>query len=172
MMELITSPGKFTGLEKSNSHNILSPWSDCEKPAYLHVFQNMNPNVTAFMPGACSSKVLISLKKKPLVLEPLFLEGRARPDVSIQHTSKSLLSEGMTKPKQFSWNCSTPWISDFTCAGPHMASFYRGKCCKDVGCHLKEQVESKTQSTLKLLNRNVHFPAISAVSENCLGLEK
>lgn len=59
MIELITSFGKFTGLEKSNSHNIPSPWSDYLKPAYLRVFQNMNPNVTVFMAGACSSKVSI-----------------------------------------------------------------------------------------------------------------
>lgn len=68
MIDLIISFGRFTGLEMSISHNIPSPWSDCQKPAYFHVFQNTNPNVTAFMVGACSSKISICvLKRKPVL---------------------------------------------------------------------------------------------------------
>jgi len=32
----------------------------------------------------------------------------------------------ITRQWKFSWNCSTPWILDFRCAGAHMFRLYRG----------------------------------------------
>lgn len=96
-------------------------------------------------------------------------EERCQPDVSIQHASKSVLSEGTTKPKQ----CQAmevllhPGFEISHVQELTRPDFTEGNVAwKWDGPLKKKQVENKTQFTLKQLSRNVHFPDISAVSEN------
>ena len=147
---------------------------DCQKSTYLHVFQNRYPNVTAFLSGACPSKILICVLNKTVLRR----KTPVQPDVTIQHAAKSLLSDGVTKPKQ----CQAMEILlelfcllDLrlqVCRSSCVQVLQRGMNCKEEGRHLKNQVANKTQSTLKLLSRNVHFTAISAVSDSCLRIQK
>jgi len=58
------------------------------------------------------------------------------------------------------------------CRSSHVQALQRVMSCEEVGHHLKKQVANKTQFTLELLSRNVHFTAISVVSDNCLRIQK
>lgn len=86
--------------------------------------------------------------------------------------------DGLTKPKQcqameIPLELSYPLALRFqVCRSSCVQVLWRGMNCKEVRHYLKNQVANKTKSTLKLLSRNVHFTAISAVSDNCLRIQK
>lgn len=167
-MEFITSfdgNGWFTGLERSIGHtNLPSAW----RRTWLSE-TNLSPCVfktctQMSLPFASTSKI------------PNYVLNKS--DVTIQHAAKSQLLDGVTKPKlcqAIKILLELFYLLDLrcqVCRNSHVQVLQRGMNCKGLRHHLKNQVANKTQSTLKLLSRNIHFTAISAVSDNCLRIQK